>query len=246
MTSFNSSLFDFQNSAVRESVDHALDIQTSCGAFKLSAFLNASDPVPAADEVWAMQNGVILAVWDLPQARVELLRASVRPRLPAGMQLDGCEAAVWRYRARSDGLALTLRCGWDILPEGADGGPESGQALDAQTWDVGSQSVTIGTEDSEWLAQRAARGLWMPQRLESELETADPYPVTYLSDGLQITLPDLAQGEIGQVHFVVAWAKRLHEKDASTWFAVDMPPERILEQAGCIDVLSHQEPSKSN
>ncbi|MBL8823934.1 MAG: hypothetical protein JNJ77_15210 [Planctomycetia bacterium] len=165
---------------------------------------------------------------------VEILQVVLPLPEPRFGVVDGYEAFVIRVRALESIDNLSIACRWTQLPVDATNGPESGECLDAQTWETSSTRVTIGTQDGETLAGRAKRGERLPAHLQTVfgLDT-----VIYLADGLSVPIPNLNQGELCQIHFIVAWAPQRINNDVATWLAVDREPEFILEQAGCADHL---------
>lgn len=135
--------------------------------------------------------------------------------------------AVWRVQAITHLVGPTFACHWLQLPPDADGGFDSGEGLEAQTWDIGSARLSLGTEDWEYLEARAYKRQFMPSRLADELDIST---VRYVDDGLQIPFPPLHPGELVQVHFVVAWTEVEDPFQCDTWYAVDQDPAQILRQ----------------
>lgn len=91
----------------------------------------------------------------------------------------------------------------------------------------------IGTEDKDYLQQRASNENGLPKRLSSffDVENYLMDIVFYLDDGMKISFPPIEKDEWIQSHYVVAFVKK--EKDISPWFAVDVRPSEILNAAGC-------------
>jgi len=204
-------------------------IETPDGALVTTAMVGSAVLASPEEAVRLVRGGRLFA-WDHGDCRLELLRCPVPPVWSAGA-LEGCEAAVWRFLARADAACVSLRCGWETLPVAARGGPDSGQFLAAQTWRIGGRRVSLGTEDEESLALRAADGVDLPTRLAPLL---GQHTVAYEPLGLRVNLPPLRAGECGQLRFLVAWSTPRNAEDVATWFAVDVPAiPRLLAQAGC-------------
>lgn len=173
--------------------------------------------------------GQRLSRWTCSHADAELLVHEITPSLPPEMRVDGCVAAVWRVRAHVDIVAFLAECQFDPIAE-PDGGPTSGEGLDAQTWRVGPDVISVGTEDGEMLSIRAERNALMPSRLQHDLGLTT---VISTSRGLRIPFSSLRASETLQVHFVVSWVRTEDDERSATWFAVDQPWHRILEGTGC-------------
>jgi hypothetical protein len=101
------------------------------------------------------------------------------------------------------------------------GSPETGEALDAQSWENDGHIVMIGTEDVAFLSRR------LPSLNLSEREA----PTELLSNGFRITLPKLEPKIPVSLHFIVASNPSPEPVECSTWFAVDVPHARIEEEA---------------
>jgi len=190
--------------------------------------------------------------WTLDGFTAELLLCRPRFSLPAGMAVDDCWAGIWRLRTSVVNERPEFSCLWEpdsLWTERT--GPESGEGLDAQTWENGSVRVTVGTVDTDWLSGHANRGLlpsrwadllgWADGGIGADRDTGKIDPVVYLENGFRLVLPMLKAGEQCQVQFVAAWSgKPSGDGDAntdrnaiSTWFAVDRSPEEILVGTGC-------------
>lgn len=110
-------------------------------------------------------------------------------------------------------------CSW------TDGGPHSGEGLDAQTYDDGETVVTIGTEDSQYIGCRAENNDWM----RTNLKPADPHNfATYLDNGLKISCHGLETDDHCQFQYIIAWG--LESDDVCHWLAVDREYRDLLQQ----------------
>lgn len=228
MTAADEILFQFEAVAEIESAKY--DIDVPCGSFALAAAINDIELTQTiAPKSYRNGFGAEVTVWPNDLGRLELFRSSVTGQLYEGAKVDGCEAAIWRFRALSDGITPRFQCAWTSLPDKADGGPDSGQNLDALTWHIGSLCVSLGTEDSECLQEWARQGK-LPARWE---QLIGPNTVQYQREGLRVALPALDAGEICEVTFLVAWNTPTDDEDASTWVSVGTGAQFILERAGC-------------
>jgi hypothetical protein len=97
------------------------------------------------------------------------------------------------------------------------GTPETGECLDAQSWESEDTIVLSGTEDFETLEKRLPdTGL--------NLTTWPPFP----DDGLHIVLPLLQANQKVSLHYIVASNALPEPKECSCWFAVDINHDEVL------------------
>ena len=158
---------------------------------------------------------------DSSDCRTDLLTPTIE--LPPGMSVDGIVAAMIQMTPTQSASAVRCECVWDQAPASAD--RESGECLDAQSWDSNGHRVTVGTEDCDALCHR------LPELGFTE----DRYPVTYNEDGLSIVIPDVAKGSSFSLHFVIAWRSLPDPADCSTWFAVDIPHAKLEAANHCVE-----------
>jgi hypothetical protein len=150
---------------------------------------------------------------DDSDCRADLLTPTVK--LPPGKSVDGVVAAVIRITPTQSTSAVRCECVWDRAP--ASPYPETGERLDAQSWDSNGHRVTVGTEDCEVLCGR----------LPDLGFTEDRYPVIYNEDRLSILIPDVTKGSSFSLHFVIAWRFLPDPAEISTWFAVQIPHSEL-------------------
>ena len=177
--------------------------------------------------------------WTLDGIVAELLLCRPQLSLADGMSVTDCWAGMWRLRATAAATSPDERpvfvCRWEPGYQWTEGSPETGEGLDAQTWENTETLVTVGTADCEWLSGYAQQGI-LPHRWADILGwnyggTTDKIdPITYLKDSIQVILPELNMDETCQIHFVVAWSPSTGDEraDHSTWYAVDQRPKDIL------------------
>jgi hypothetical protein len=178
---------------------------------------------------------VHLFIWDDPGARVELRVSNPDLELPEGMSVSHARAAVWRIRARRPLTAVQLSC---ELPGAGptEPSPETGQGLECLTWEANDFRLSLGTPDAEALLYFGRDGEPLPESWNAAWQDTDTGMirlVEYRPEGLRVILPPLADSELAQTHFVVAWAPAGPASEA-TWWAVDQSP-RVL--------LRHREPA---
>ena len=197
---------------------------------------------------YCLASSAYLLNWTLDDVTAELLLCRPSITLPEGMATTDCWAGLWRLYAAPaaiSGVRPEFSCRWVPGYQWTEGGPSSGEWLDAQTWENAETIVTVGTADCESLAGQAKLGLLPPRwtdllggsygGITPDIRNGRIDPTMYLEDGFRLVLPDLSAGETCQVQFVAAWAPNTDEAgaDACTWYAVDQNPKQVLLGAGC-------------
>ena len=211
------------DSLVRASVTDAV-VRWPGGVVRWGCGEPAAKPVDAAWETHDRR----FFVWALPQCRVELALWRVVPELPEGMRIAEGWIGHWRVRLEAASRLPLLRCSLADGDEGCEGSPESGENLDAKTWEDGRRRITIGTEDSEALGLRAGGTLPSEWRepLHAFVGARSPegweYPVRYEPDGVALVLPEAPGAQVCDFHHAVAWQDVGAGDKTSTWYAVGL------------------------
>ncbi|PJD95491.1 MAG: hypothetical protein CK425_08210 [Parachlamydia sp.] len=161
----------------------------------------------------------IVSCWDLKECYVEFLRANFVPKIPSPMKVETSLAGIWRIKSRCKDLRVTLKV---YLDSEFEGSPESGEGLISQAFESEKIKLSIGTEDEDYLCARARAQKWMPSRFHNIL---DSNAIEYISNGIQVVLPQLDQNDCIQIQFIIAWS----ENDLSSWFAVEQSADYILK-----------------
>lgn len=150
----------------------------------------------------------------------------VVPALPPDFPAVTATAAVWQRTGPT--APLTFFAYVTDVPADAHGGADSGERLDAMTFESPAGLMSFGGPDSELLHAYAREGTHLPKRWETVLSNESH--VDYEPAGLVWRLPDLARGESLTLCVVVAWSEPASAP--GTWFAVDMPADQVLQQLG--------------
>jgi hypothetical protein len=177
-----------------------------------------------------LENGALLARYSHKDYIAELLICEPAVRIPEHMEIDKAAAAVWRLRASNDLTDCVFNA--EMNPQGKDGWPESGEGLEAMTWENSGCKLTLGTEDGTVLVHRARMQDMMPDRFQAEDEISQYQIVRCVPNGIAVPIPELRKGEICQVHFAAAWNRPREEGDAAAWFAVETDGRSILSSCG--------------
>lgn len=172
----------------------------------------------------SFQSGNTITSWISENYIVEFIKLNFKPKLPTGMKVDDCIFAVWRIKS----LRKIAECNFTCRLENEEGSPESGEGLASQSFENNDYKLNIGTEDEDYLQQRAESQNWLPLHFKDKISTEQ---IDYLKSGIKITLPELLPNESLQIHFIVSWSSKKNP-EISTWYAVDQSPMEILEKAG--------------
>lgn len=164
----------------------------------------------------------------------ELVICEPAYNIPNQMNVDKVYAGVWRIKP----LINKLNCSFETkLTPNTNylvSGQNSGEGLDAITFDYEENRMTLGTEDGLTLINRSNKKDLMANQFSSFNHEFPDGIIEYIDGytGLSVPLDGLDKNEISQIHFVVAWNHIIDENDVSTWFTVDMSGDEILFKEG--------------
>ena len=143
-------------------------------------------------------------------------RVAYAPTLADGMAVD----LVAAYRISFSAPFPVHDFSFDFIRTRCEtkGDTNSGECLDALSWDVSDGLLMFGTEDGEALH---ARMPWLTIE-------GDDYPIEYLRNGFRIVIPYVAPNTTVDFHFVLAY-NHVDIGSDSEWFAVDVPHSRMCK-----------------
>ena len=153
----------------------------------------------------------------LTEKEVSIQLGPITPKLPDGMNVDSSHGVLLRVQHQNEISSLSFFCKWEQSSQ--LGVRESGEGLDAQSWESKDSIVMIGTEDDEFLNSRLSAF-----RLNSEEEM-----VEYLPDGFVISIGRIPPHKPVSLHYVVATNSVPEPEECSAWFAVDVQHPRVIE-----------------
>ncbi len=224
-------LFEFPTTPVAEPLEAA--IETPLGVIDLRFDAGHSGAGGIADATRRRSPHAHVLVWDLPTAHAELLLTDLPTDWMADMTATRCVAGLWRVRplVGIDECVFSARWRGGRTPPNWDSA--SGQDLAALHRDDGETVVTLGAPDASGL-------VWQPEGnyrhhpvAWQTLLAGDVHSIVieeYLDDGIRLRLPAVRAGEVGQVHFAVAWADAATNYYAPS-YCVDASASYILEAA---------------
>ncbi|SDX29569.1 hypothetical protein SAMN05421504_102941 [Amycolatopsis xylanica] len=161
------------------------------------------------------------------KAKVDLRIGPIEPDLPAVYPPVTLWAAVWHVVARDPVPEVTLTAALTGIPDDAVGDYDTGERLDAFTFETADVAVTLGGPDFESVHEDAALGEYLPSRWVGEL---DEFPVEMAEPARLIwRLPGLEPGESVRLAVAVAWAEP-DEEYLPTYSAVSISTEYALRQ----------------
>ena len=96
----------------------------------------------------------------------------------------------------------------------------SGEYLDAWEWESNNQLVLIGTDDAEMLGGR----------LNISEMTLENSPVSMNRNCVKIEVDEYHENEELTLHFIIAQNTLPEKVDASCWYAVDVPHNRVVNE----------------
>jgi hypothetical protein len=179
-----------------------------------------------------LSRNAVLCQWVAPGCIVEELLVAFTPPTLAPLHEINCKALVVRLEALVSGQTFDAELFWMPGYRWVEGIGEPGEGLEARSWFDNAWNVTVGTEDSEYLAARCRCGNWMPRRFATYLAAHPEDALQVKHQSFSIHLPELESGERCQFQFVIASAPR-QEGDSTLWFAVDQPPDVLLAAGDC-------------
>jgi hypothetical protein len=143
-----------------------------------------------------------------------------------------CRAVVVRLQTSTAIQRFSADLSWKAGYQWLEGISEPGEGLEARSWFNDSWQVTVGTEDSEYLASRARVERWMPRRLAAYFEALSENVLHVQNDSVSIHRPEMQSGERCQFQFVIANGRRCND-GIEGWLAVDRRPEELLLAGNC-------------
>lgn len=188
-----------------------MKIQTPLGVFDINFIQN--DHVNSLEEERVFKWGTIKTDICTP-----------RPALPEGMEVNETVLVSLEILANKKCASFNIVCACADKDFLVEGGIESGQYLDAITWEDCENILTLATRDSEHLAECAYSGKIVPKRFTEKVSDDGTLSwVNYLENGLSINVPDLEENEILMLNFSLSWLdKSKAYNEISTWYATDI------------------------
>ncbi|WIV60288.1 hypothetical protein [Amycolatopsis nalaikhensis] len=203
----------------------ALDVVTPLGQVRFAVRVAGWD-VPARPELtWGLGSGARLSRWRHRAVRLDVLAGPSVPRLPDGFPPVTRETTIFRVLARESLDEFVVQAELTGVPGDAEGGPSTGERLDAFTVENADAVVSVGGPDVETLRHCSRAGQHVPPYWSGQLAD-DAVELT----GTTITwqLPAVERGDYAELWVSVAWSEP--SEQPGTWFAVDIDPARVRRE----------------
>ncbi len=173
----------------------------------------------------------IVSTWEIESCHIELLQTHFEPKIPSSMKVDDCLAGIWRIKCFAEEVKPIFKV---ILSSNSslelNGIVESGEGLVSISFENTDMYLSIGTEDEDYLNNRALENQGMPNHFFGKIFSS---AIEILANGIAVSLPCLKVQDCIQIQFIVALSSKKHHKD-SCWFSVEQSPEHILKRAGVV------------
>ena len=223
----------FEKLPLTETLARALEIVTPLGTVTSCATVDGFTLTSRnSTHFYSLESGGLAARWELSNGVAELIMAQPSLIPQYREQITDCWAVLWRFKVLSPIEKLVFKSVWLEKYDWHKGmAPNSGQWLDARTWDDGEFEVSLATEGDDALFARSKANKWLPLRYMQESEDYEFLAlVRYLEEGMVVDFGKVSVNETFQAHFAVAWAP-YNENSVGTWLAVDLNAAEIIEGA---------------
>lgn len=203
---------------VVEQIPFRGEIESPVGRLELGLTVDGFDTTETGPVASGLSNrGVQVAQWKSAGLRAELIVRQFEPEIIQGLDYDRCLGAIWRVSVESD--FSTLEASLQMCRNGrGEGGVDTGEGLDAQSWLIDGHVISIGTENARALRYRAKNGQYMPARFDVPVKYHEGYVV---DDGLCVSLGSIESGDSIQVAFAASWVVSDDPNYCGPWMAVD-------------------------
>ena len=183
---------------------------------------SVSLPMPHATEIHTPLGRIVASGFVSAHTKYKLRVSTfpIIPKLPEGMSVAGCHAALFDLRAK--GSIRSIEFSLLLENRNALWGADTGEGLESYSVAADGYIVQVGTEDGDVLAERLGK---------PKLSTQERYPFSISKQEMTQTIRDLdVRGRI-TLHYVVAWSRKPEPVESSCWYAVDIPHSKVMESA---------------
>lgn len=160
----------------------------------------------------------------------ELVLSQMNHSLSLPQEVEECWGAVYRIKPNTDHPIST--CSFSALwKEGyswEDYGSDTGENLEAVEYENEKYRLHVGTQDAPLIMGKRNRGDMISKSLDLDSNSVKYSVVLHSDQGIEVPITQMDSHEIYQVHFLIAWKRKI-EEDISTWLAVDQATKEILK-----------------
>ncbi|PWW45496.1 MULTISPECIES: hypothetical protein [Paenibacillus] len=160
----------------------------------------------------------------------ELVLCNLNHNLSSYQEVDECWGAVFRIRPNTH--YRISKCSFSALWKAGysweDYGSDTGENLEAVEYANEQYRLHIGTQEEPLIMGKRNQGDMSPKSLDLDSDSEKYSFVLHSDQGIEVPVIQMDSHEICQVHFLIAWKRKI-EEDISTWLAVDQPTKEILK-----------------
>jgi hypothetical protein len=156
----------------------------------------------------------------LENFHIETSLNETNPQLLDGCEVNGTYLLSIHIKAQQPLEKFSILCVCKGFSQLIEGGHDSGQYFDAQTWNNDTHTVTLGTQGDDFLAECTEKGKQIPSRFKEDINSHYMLEwIEYLENGLSISVPRLETHESVSLYFSLSWNNKPDDEECSTWFA---------------------------
>ncbi|WP_339240552.1 hypothetical protein MKX40_07610 [Paenibacillus sp. FSL R5-0517] len=204
-------------------------IYTPLGTIEISLVVSSEYYLP--NQCSQLKHGGSLNQYYYDSFDCELVLCNLNHSHASHQEVEGYWGAVFRIKPNTNHQIITCSVSaswkegynWEVY------GADTGENLEAVEYENEQYHLHIGTQDAP---------LIMGKRKQCDMNTKSldldsvRYSIVLPTDqGIEISMAHMDSHEIYQVHFLIAWNRKI-EEDISTWLAVDQPTKEILKVEG--------------
>ena len=204
-------------------------IYTPLGTIKLS--LAASGECYLPTHCSQLKHGGLLYQYYYDSFDCELVLCNLNHNLSSPQEVDECWGAVFRIKPNAYHQISTcsFSASWKEGYSWEDHGADTGENLEAVEYENEQYRLHIGTQEKPLIMRKRNQGDMIPKFLALNSDFEKYSSVLHSDQGVEVPMIQMDSREICQVHFLIAWKRKI-EGDISTWLAVDQPTKEILKE----------------
>lgn len=160
----------------------------------------------------------------------ELVLCNLNHNLSSPQVVEECWGAVFRIRPNTHYRISTcsFSASWKEGYSWEDYGADTGENLEAVEYENEQYRLHIGIQDTPLIMGKRNQSDMISKSLDLDSDSEKYNFVLHSDQSIEVTVTQIDSHEICQVHFLIAWKRKI-EEDISTWLAVDQPTKEILK-----------------
>lgn len=204
-------------------------IVTPLGTLSFNLITNELNLFHTDYTVYTLSESSFLFLWESDYCTAKLLIHKFEYNLFDDHVVDENWISVLHMIAKTDLENIDFEAHFRPISVSLKGWPNSGEYLEAITFDDEKIYVTIGTEDGEVLVHRSRNGMNYPSGLKQFLQNKKIDPlgfIKYFDNGLVIPIPFIPNGQLLELHFTLSWGP----DEYATWEASGVCPNQAIRE----------------